>query len=194
MENNLKIVFATGNPHKLQEINDISSDSGVEFVLPPSGFNPVENGNTFAENSYIKAKEAALLSGTVALADDSGLCIEALNGEPGLNSARYDSTTELRINKVLKNLGDNPNRKAKFVCVMTLVDESGKILTQEKGECFGKITYAPSGLNGFGYDPIFEVDGYGVTMADMSEDLKNSVSHRSMALGKIITYIKTSLM
>ena len=186
MENKLKIVFATGNQHKLQEINDISKGSGIEFVLPPSGFDPVEDGKTFAQNSYIKAKDAALLSNSIALADDSGLCVEALNGEPGLMSARYDKTPVLRINKVLQKLGDNPNRKAKFVCAMTLVDELGNVLTQETGECYGNITHAPSGVNGFGYDPIFEVDGYGGTMADMSEDLKNSISHRSIALNKII--------
>lgn len=194
MENKIKIVFATGNPHKLQEINDISKDSGIEFVLPPSAFNPVENGSTFLQNSYIKAKEAASLSNNISLADDSGLCIDALDGEPGLHSARYDKTPELRINKVLKKLGDNTNRRAKFVCAMTLVDEAGNILTQEIGECYGNITYAPSGVNGFGYDPIFEVDGYGVTMADMSEELKNLISHRSIALNKIISYIKTTLM
>ena len=194
MENKLKIVFATGNVHKLQEINEISKDYDIEFILPPAGFNPVENGKTFMENSYIKAKEAALISENISLADDSGLCIEALNGEPGLHSARYDITPEARINKVLKNMENADNRKAKFVCAMTLVDETGKILTQEIGECHGKITQSPSGVNGFGYDPIFEVDGYGITMADMSEDLKNSISHRSIALCKILIYIKTSLM
>lgn len=194
MENNLKIVFATSNLHKLQEINNISKDSGVEFVLPPANFNPDENGTTFAQNSYIKAKEAAVLSGGIALADDSGLCIEALNGEPGIYSARYDKTPELRIKKVLSKLANVTNRKARFVCAMTLVDETGKILTQEIGECHGKITTIPSGINGFGYDPIFEVDGYGITMAEMSEELKNSVSHRSIALNKVITYINTYLI
>jgi XTP/dITP diphosphohydrolase len=193
MENNLKIVFATGNAHKLQEINDISKNSGIEFVLPPAEFDPVEDGTTFEQNSYIKAKEAALLSNNISLADDSGLCIEALNGEPGLLSARYAETPEARINKVLKKLADNTNRKAKFVCAMTLVDESGNILVQEKGECHGNITYAPSGVNGFGYDPIFEVDGLGVTMADLSEEMKNTISHRSIALNKILTYINTTL-
>ncbi len=194
MENKVKIIFATGNPHKLQEINDISKDSCVEFVLPPENFDPKEDGVTFAQNSYIKAKEAAMLSGAIALADDSGLCIDALNGEPGIYSARYAETAELRIKKVLDKLADESNRKAKFVCAMTLVDETGKILTQEIGECHGKITRFPSGVNGFGYDPIFEVDGYGVTMADMSEELKNTVSHRSIALNKILSYINTYLV
>jgi len=192
MESNLKIVFATGNPHKLQEINEISKGSGIEFVLPPSGFNPDENGKTFLENSLIKAIEAAKLSNCISLADDSGLCVEALDGAPGLHSARYAPTAQERIDKLLSNLSHTDNRKAKFVCAMTLVDEAGNILTQEVGECFGQIAYEKSGINGFGYDPIFVVDGYGVTMADMSEDLKNLVSHRSVALNKIISYIKAA--
>lgn len=192
--NNFKIVFATGNPHKLHEINEISKGSGIEFILPPENFDPDETGTTFEQNSYIKAKEAAKLSGNISLADDSGLCVEALNGEPGIYSARYAATPQARIDKLLANLTDVGNRKAKFVCAMTLVDESGNILDQEIGECRGQIARKQSGGNGFGYDPIFLVDGYGITMADMSEELKNVVSHRSSALNKIISYIKTSLM
>lgn len=195
MENKtIKIVFATGNPHKLHEINEISKGSGIEFILPPDNFDPDETGLTFEENSYIKAKEAARLSNNIALADDSGLCVEALNGEPGIYSARYAATPQARIDKLLANLAESGNRKAKFVCAMTLVDESGNILDKEIGECHGQIATKQSGVNGFGYDPIFLVDGYGITMADMSEDLKNSVSHRSVALNKIISYIKTTLM
>lgn len=195
MENKtIKIVFATGNPHKLHEINEISKGSGIEFVLPPDNFDPDETGLTFEENSYIKAKEAARLSGSISLADDSGLCVDALNGEPGIYSARYAETPQARIDKLLANLTDVGNRKAKFVCAMTLVDESGNILDKEIGECHGQIAQKQSGVNGFGYDPIFLVDGYGITMADMSEELKNVVSHRSSALNKIISYIKTSLM
>ena len=193
MGNKIKIILATGNPHKLHEINEISKSSGIEFILPPVEFNPEENGKDFLENSYIKARGAAILGEGIALGDDSGLCIEALGGEPGLMSARYDTTPQLRIKKVLDKLGQSENRKAKFVCAMSLVDETGRILTQEVGECFGKITYSPSGVNGFGYDPIFEVDGYGVTMADMSEELKNSISHRNLALSKIISYVNTYL-
>ncbi|MBO5435514.1 RdgB/HAM1 family non-canonical purine NTP pyrophosphatase, partial [bacterium] len=188
MESNvsIKIVFATGNPHKLQEINEISRGSGIEFILPPVGFDPDETGSTFEENSFIKAKEAALLSKCIALADDSGLCVEALNGEPGIHSARYADTPQARIDKLLGNLTDVANRKAKFVCAMTLVDEFGNILDKEIGECYGEIATEQSGTNGFGYDPVFLVDGYGVTMAEMSEDLKNTISHRANALAKII--------
>lgn len=194
MENKIKIIFATGNPHKLQEINAISKSSGIEFILPPEGFDPDETGLTFEENSYIKAKEAAVLSKNIALADDSGLCVEALDGAPGIHSARYAPSADERITKLLNNLADVSNRKAKFVCAMTLVDEFGNIIDKEIGECFGKIAEKPSGVNGFGYDPVFIVDGYECTMADMSEDLKNQISHRSIALAKIIKYMKSNLI
>lgn len=194
MENKIKIVFATGNLHKLNEINEISKNSGIEFVLPPESFNPNETGTTFEQNSYIKAAEAAKLSNNIALADDSGLCVEALNNEPGIHSARYAQTPQQRIDKLLTNLAPHGNRKAKFVCAMTLVDEFGNILHKEIGECKGKIAQKQSGINGFGYDPIFLVDGYNITMADMSEDLKNTISHRSIALNNMINFIKENLM
>jgi XTP/dITP diphosphohydrolase len=190
----LKIVFATGNLHKLSEINEIAKDFDVEFVLPPEGFNPVENGATFCENSYIKALDAAKLSNCISLADDSGLCVETLNGAPGLYSARYAPTAQSRIDKLLSNLADKTNRKAKFVCAMTLVDNSGKILVQEIGECHGQISKTQSGTNGFGYDPVFVPNGYNVTIADMSEDIKNTISHRSLALRKILKYIDENLI
>ncbi len=188
--NKIKIVFATGNPHKLQEINEISKGLGIEFILPPTDFNPIENGETFEENSYIKAKEASDLSHCISLADDSGLCVEALNGEPGIYSARYAQTPQKRIDKLLTNLAPFGNRKAKFVCAMTLVDEFGKVLDREIGECHGKISEQQFGTNGFGYDPIFIPDGYDVTIAQMPESLKNTISHRSIALHKIIEFIK----
>jgi XTP/dITP diphosphohydrolase len=194
MENKIKIVFATGNLHKLQEINEISKGSGIEFVLPPSDFNLDENGKTFKENSYIKAKESALLAENVALADDSGLCVEFLNGEPGIYSARYESTPQKRIDKLLTNLANAENRSAKFVCAMTLVDKFGNILNQEVGECHGTIAKAQSGTNGFGYDPIFIPKGYTITISQMSEEKKNQLSHRSIALNKMIKFIQENLM
>ncbi len=194
MESKIEIVFATGNPHKLQEINDISKNSEIKFILPPEGFDPDENGSTFEENSYIKAKTAAMLSGKMSLADDSGLCVEALSGAPGIHSARYAPTASARIDKLLSNLAEVSNRKAKFVCAMTLVDEFGNVLDREIGECYGEITEKPAGKNGFGYDPIFKPDGYDCTIAELSENLKNKISHRSNALNKIISYIKTNLV
>jgi XTP/dITP diphosphohydrolase len=193
MENKIKIVLATGNPHKLQEINEITKGSGIEFVLPSGNFDPIENGETFEQNSIIKAKEASRVSNSIALADDSGLCVEALGGEPGIHSARYDTTPQKRIDKLLKNLTRKGNRKAKFVCVMTLTDKDGNVLNQEIGECHGHIATEQYGTNGFGYDPVFVVDGYDITMAQMSEELKNTISHRANALSKMVEYIKENL-
>ena len=193
MENKIKIVLATGNPHKLQEINEITKGSGIEFVLPSGNFDPIENGETFEQNSLIKAKEASRVSNSIALADDSGLCVEALGGEPGIHSARYDTTPQKRIDKLLKNLTRKDNRKAKFVCVITLTDKDGNVLNQEIGECHGHIATEQYGTNGFGYDPVFVVDGYDITMAQMSEELKNTISHRANALSKMVEYIKENL-
>ena len=193
MENNIKIDFATGNPHKVHEINEISKGSGIEFILPPVGFDPIENGKDFLENSAIKAKEAARLSSQISLADDSGLCVDVLDGAPGLYSARYAPTPQERIDKLLGNLNNVTNRKAKFVCAMTLVDGDGNILNQEVGECYGNIAKTQFGTNGFGYDPIFVPDGYDITIAEMSEEKKNSISHRSVALNKMLAYIKNHL-
>lgn len=185
----MKIVFATGNPHKLQELKEIAGDCGIEFVLPPDKFNPDETGQTFEENSYIKAFEAAKLSGITALADDSGLCADALNGEPGIHSARYAETPQKRIDKLLDALNEQKNRKAKFVCVMTLVSPDGEILFQTRGECHGEISRIQSGTHGFGYDPIFVVENTNKTMADMSEDEKNKISHRARALKKVLEFL-----
>lgn len=233
-----KIVFATGNVHKLKEINEItqkypsletlpnktidyrfvrgrsksliSGRGQIEFVLPPEGFDPVEDGETFEENSLIKAREAARLSGMISLADDSGLCVEALNGAPGIYSARYAETAQARIDKLLKELENVPslggglgrglNRRAKFVCAMTLVDADGKVLFQTRGECHGEIARKQAGVNGFGYDPVFLVEpspslplprrGKKVTMAELSEEEKNEISHRGKALRKVLEYLK----
>ena len=185
-----KLVFATSNPHKLQEIKDIAGDINIEFLLPPNGFDPIENGTTFEENSYIKAKEAAKLSGIVALADDSGLCVEALDGAPGIYSARYADTPQARINKLLNAMNQKENRRAKFVCAMTLVSPDGEIIFQTRGECHGNIAYKQAGTNGFGYDPIFLVGNGSTTMAELSETDKNKISHRGQALRNVLEFLR----
>lgn len=187
----MEIVFATGNPHKLEELKEITKGSGIDFVLPNGDFKPVENGSTFEENSYIKAKEANRVSGKISLADDSGLCVEALDGAPGLYSARYAGTQQEKINKILKELEPHTNRKAKFVCVMTLLNSNGEILHVSKGECNGEIATEQSGTNGFGYDPVFIVEGFGQTMADLSEETKNSISHRANAMADMLNFLRT---
>lgn len=189
----MKIVFATGNAHKLKEIQEIAKDTGIEFILPDDGFNPIENGETFEENSLIKAKEAARVSRKISLADDSGLCVDALNGAPGIRSARYAETPQARIDKLLNAINGKTARSAKFVCAMTLVNENGDILLQTRGECFGKISEKQSGINGFGYDPIFltKDTDYKLTMAEMSEEEKNQISHRGRALRDVLKFLET---
>lgn len=193
----MKIVFATSNPHKLKELNEITEAYGVknvEFILPPEGFDPVEDGETFAQNSLIKASEAAKLTGMPALADDSGLCVECLDGAPGIYSARYAETPQARIDKLLKAVEPFENRKAKFVCAMTLVDADGKVLFADCGECHGEISKTQAGKGGFGYDPIFLVEGKnGLTIAELSDDEKNAVSHRGNALRKVLEYINQAV-
>ena len=186
------IVFATGNAHKLKEIQEIAKDTNIEFILPGNGFNPIENGETFEENSLIKAMEAARVSHKISLADDSGLCVDALNGAPGIHSARYAETPQARIDKLLNAINGETNRDAKFVCAMTLVDENGKILFKTRGECLGKIAEKQSGQNGFGYDPVFltKDTDYTKTMAEMSEEEKNEISHRGRALRKVLAYLQ----
>lgn len=191
----MKIIIATQNPHKLEEIREIArlyGISGVDFEAIDSSldFNPVEDGKTFEENSYIKAKEANRLTHAYTLADDSGLCVDALGGAPGIHSARYAETAQKRIDKLLEALSGETNRKAKFVCAITLINPSGEVDFTGRGECKGEIGLTQSGTHGFGYDPVFLVDGTSKTMADMAEDEKNRISHRSLAMQKLFEYLK----
>lgn len=190
----MQIVLATSNPHKVEEINAITKDLGIEFILPPNGFDPIENAQTFEGNALLKANEANKLTNMPSLADDSGLCVDALDGEPGIHSARYADSPQARIDKLLDALKDVPleQRNAKFVCAMVLVDKNGEVLLSDRGECFGKIGFESKGTNGFGYDPIFIVEGTGLTMAELSEDEKNKISHRGLALQKVTNYLQSS--
>ena len=192
----MKIVLASSNKHKVQEINDIvnSLKIPVEFILPPKDFDPDENGTTFEENSYIKARAAWEISKSWVLADDSGLCIDALGGKPGIYSARYAETPKARIERVLKELDGIKNRNAHFTCAMTLINPKGDVEYKYQGICEGSIIDSPKGENGFGYDPIFLVNGYTRTMAELTEEEKNKVSHRSVALKKVIAYLKENLI
>lgn len=188
----MKIVLASSNKHKVQEINDIvaSLKLPLEFILPPEDFDPEENGTNFEENSYIKAYEAWKLAKTWVLADDSGLCIDALGGKPGIFSARYAETPALRIERVLKELNGIKDRRAHFTCAMTLINPEGKVEYKYQGFCEGSIINEARGLNGFGYDPIFLVKGDTRTMAELSEEEKNQISHRSVALNHVLEYLQ----
>lgn len=200
----MKIVLASSNEHKVKEINAIVSTfpliremaeegtttNKLEFILPPSDFDPIEDGQTFEENSLIKAKAAWELSKTWTLADDSGLCIDALKGAPGIHSARYAETPQARINRVLKEMKGIKNRTARFKCCMTLINPQGEIAFSYTGICEGSIIEGQRGVNGFGYDPIFLLENSNKTMAELSEEEKNRVSHRGKALNAILEYIK----
>ena len=186
----MQIVLASSNPHKVKEINEITENHGITFVLPPDGFDPVEDGTDFKENSLIKAKAAWELSHNWTLADDSGLCIDALKGKPGIYSARYAETPQKRIDRVLSELKDEKDRTAHFTCVMTLISPNGDIALQAEGICEGSIVKQQRGKNGFGYDPIFLLKNSDKTMAELSDDEKNQVSHRSKALRQVIDYLK----
>lgn len=193
----MQIVLASSNEHKVKEINEIAQDfytktglnKSIEFILPPSSFNPIENGMTFEENSYIKAKTAWEISKTWSLADDSGLCIEVLNGAPGIYSARYAETPQKRIDRVLKEMEHATNRSACFECAMTLINPQGEIAFACKGICKGSIINEQKGTNGFGYDPVFLPDGYNQTIAELEENEKNKISHRSKALNMVLEYL-----
>ena len=189
----MKIVLASSNKHKVQEINDIihmyNLSFPVEIILPPEGFDPEEDGTTFEENSLIKARAAWELTKTWSLADDSGLCIDYLNGKPGIYSARYAETPQKRIERVLNELSEADTRKAHFSCAMTLINPKGKVEYKCLGICNGSIINETRGINGFGYDPIFLPEGNTRTMAELSEEEKNKISHRSVALNKMIDYI-----
>ena len=191
----IEIVLATGNEHKVSEINAIANAHGVNFIKVCDGFNPEENGKTFEENSAIKAACASKLMKRYALADDTGLCVDALNGRPGLLSARYAPTQKEKISKLLNELKNIPceKRTAKFICTMTLTNDKGETIFQTKGICKGHIAFEPFGSGGFGYDPIFEVDGHNKTMAEFTADEKNTYSHRAKALLPMLEKIKNNL-
>ena len=186
----MKIVLASKNKHKLEEISRITEKFGFELVLQSElgiDLDVEENGTTFEENSLIKAEAVMKATGLPALADDSGICVDALNGEPGIYSARYGFDESLddwgRLLLLLKNMEAVPDgqRQAKFVCVITMVTPDGKTI-QARGEIHGELLREARGENGFGYDPIFYYPPYGVTTAEMSAEEKNKVSHRANAL------------
>ena len=186
----MKIVLASKNKHKLVEISQITEKFGFELVLQSElgvDIDVEETGTTFEENSLIKARAVMEATGLPALADDSGIAVDALNGEPGVYSARYGFDESLddwgRMMLLLKNTEHVPDgqRQAKFVCVISFVTPEGKII-QARGEIHGELTRQPRGENGFGYDPIFYYPPFGQTTAEIPAEQKNAVSHRGNAL------------
>ncbi len=186
----MKVVLASKNPHKLVEISKITEQFDIELVLESElgvDIDVEETGSTFEENSFQKADAVMRATGLPALADDSGIAVDALNGEPGIYSARYGFDESLddwgRLQLLLKNTEQVPDgrRQAQFVCVITMVTSEGQVI-QARGEVHGELLRAPAGQGGFGYDPIFYYPPFGKTLAQVSPEEKNQVSHRARAL------------
>ena len=186
-----KLVFATANKNKLAEIKKMLKNSDIELIGVEGYFNPVENGETFEENAFIKAKEAAEIMGLASMADDSGFEADSLGGKPGIHSSRYEQTDEKRINKLLQELKDveQAKRTARFVCSIVIVSPEGKKLFSATETCEGEIAFSPAGKNGFGYDPVFYLPEKNATMAELSMEEKNKISHRSKALKKAVKWL-----
>jgi len=180
------LVVATGNPGKLREMAAYLVDSGWELMLKPEDLEVEETGATFAENACLKASQVAKATGNWAIADDSGLAIDALNGAPGIYSARYGVNEAECITRVLTELGETANRQAQFICAIAVSNPAGDIVIQSEGICYGEILFAPCGEGGFGYDPIFYVPQHQLTFAQMMPELKKSISHRGNALKSLL--------
>lgn len=194
-----KFVLATHNTHKLREMSDILSRLGVEVVSPEDLGITVEveeTGTTFAENAMLKAKAVCAAAGLPAIADDSGLCVDALNGGPGVYSARYGGE-ELddrgRYTLLLNSMRGQTTRAAHFACAICCAFPNGDVLAAE-GTCGGAIAFAPMGENGFGYDPVFLVPEKARTFAQLTAEEKAEISHRGKALAvfaeKLGTYLR----
>jgi len=184
------LLLGTRNPGKLREITSILEGSGWSFSSLQE-FDHVgsaeENGVTYSENAIAKAQFYAAATGLVALADDSGLEVAALDGAPGVYSARYageNASDADRRQLLLSELSktSNTDRRARFVCVVAIADPAGTILNVSEGICNGTLTFSPRGDGGFGYDPLFIPDGYTQTFAELPETIKNRISHRALAL------------
>ncbi len=188
----MKLIFATKNKGKLKEVKNIFSKFDLELLSLnelPDAPNIIEDGNTFEENSLIKSRTIFRKYGIPVIADDSGLSVEQLNGEPGVFSARYageNATYKENNEKLLRELSSfQPPYKAKFVCCASYIDADTEIIAF--GELYGEIITKYRGENGFGFDPIFVPEGYDKTLAELSLEEKNSISHRAKAMNNLKT-------
>ena len=184
------LIVATGNPGKLQEMQEYLIGLNWKLKLKPPEIEIEETGQTFRENAILKASQVAKGLGEWAIADDSGLAVAALNGAPGLYSARYGATDEERINRLLRELGENENRKAEFICAIAIASPDGSIALETQGICPGEILKTPQGSQGFGYDPIFYVPRHQQTFAQMTPKLKRDISHRGKAFALLLPHFK----
>jgi XTP/dITP diphosphohydrolase len=180
------LVVATGNPGKLEEMQAYLTAEAWQLQLKPPEIDVEETGTTFLANACLKASEVAIATGHWAIADDSGLAVDALDGAPGIFSARYGATDADRIARLLSELGDRPDRSAQFVCALAVASPDGQIQLQVEGICPGEILFKNQGEGGFGYDPVFYVPTEGLTFAQMPADLKHRISHRGRAFEQML--------
>jgi XTP/dITP diphosphohydrolase len=186
-----RLVIASGNAGKVREFGHLLAGLGLEIQPQPEGLDVEETGATFAENARLKASAVARACREWALADDSGLSVDALNGAPGVHSARYANSDSARITRLLQELDDanrsatNVSRQAHFAAALALADPSGTIHLEVEGRCPGVILNAPRGTGGFGYDPVFLVPEAGLTFAEMPATLKAKLGHRGRAFAKL---------
>lgn len=193
-----KILLATNNHGKIAELRSMIVDLPFEICGLadfPDVVEVEETGSTFAENARLKAIGYALQTGVVALADDSGLEVDALNGRPGVLSARYGGEGTTFENKMEMLLGelekaDSAHRSAQFSCAIAISDKNGRILFESEGICRGRIALSPMGTGGFGYDPLFVPDGSEQTFGELSSAIKQNISHRSRAFSQIIPFLR----
>ena len=188
----MKLIIASNNKHKIYEIKKMLGGKFSEILSLADAkisHETVEDGETFLENAFKKAREIAEISGCASLADDSGICVDALDGAPGVYSARFSGGSDEDNNALLlKKLEGKENRAAHYTCAMALVYPDGKEISAE-GYMYGEITDDPRGERGFGYDPLFIPTGEKRTVAEMTDDEKNAISHRANALAAILAKI-----
>jgi len=176
------LIIASSNYGKVVEFQSYLSAQGFQLIPKPNEIDVEETGDSFLANAHLKASQVALATGEWAIADDSGLEVNALNGSPGIYSARYGENDAERIDRLLFELGNELDRQAQFVCAIAVASPDGSISADAVGICAGEILLAPRGEHGFGYDPVFYVPEYALTFAQMTPDLKAKISHRAKAL------------
>ena len=192
----MKLILASNNANKLKEFRSLVADLDIELLSQKEAgcdFEVEETGTTFEENAYLKASTVTEATGIAAVADDSGLCVDALGGEPGIYSARYGlghaASDEERYRYLLQKMEGVEDRSARFVCCICCTFPDGSVI-RSRGECEGEILLAPKGQNGFGYDPVFHPLCLDKSMAELSPEEKNAISHRGKALRAFIEELR----
>ena len=180
------LYLASTNKGKIEEYKKLLAGVNCKLLLQPESLEVEEDGLTFRDNAIKKASEVSRKTNNFSIADDSGICIEALGGKPGIYSSRYAENDQKRIERVLRELDGVQNRSAFFIANICVCSPNGEVIIESEAKCHGNIILNPRGNGGFGYDPIFEESSTRLTFAEMNNDIKDSCSHRGKALKKII--------